>query len=124
MKATANLAVQLNPDYAQFTALTPYPGTPLWDFAVKHDLIVDHNWEHYTTVRPVIRGFHFTAKQLGEMVVYAYRKFYLRWGFISHEIRAGRFWDLFGVISREIASVFGDSMRRIFEPLRWGGEEG
>ena len=121
MKATVDLAIKLDPDYAQFTALTPYPGTPLWDFAVKHDLIVDHNWEHYTTVRPVMRGFHFTAEQLGRMLVYAYRKFYLRWGFVSHEMKAGRFWDLFNVLAREALSAFGDTLRRVFEPLRWGG---
>ena len=120
MKATVDLAIKLDPDYAQFTALTPYPGTPLWDFAVKHDLIVDHNWEHYTTVRPVMRGFHFTAEQLGRMLVYAYRKFYLRWGFVSHEMKAGRFWDLFNVLAREALSAFGDTLRRVFEPLRWG----
>ena len=121
MKATVDFAIKLDPDYAQFTALTPYPGTPLWDFAVKHNLIVDWNWEHYTTVRPVMRGFHFTAEQLGRMLVYAYRKFYLRWGFVSHEIKAGRFWDLFNVLAREALSAFGDTLRRVFEPLRWGG---
>ena len=121
MKATVDFAIKLDPDYAQFTALTPYPGTPLWDFAVKHNLIVDWNWEHYTTVRPVMRGFHFTAEQLGRMLVYAYRKFYLRWGFVSHEMKAGRFWDLFNVLAREALSAFGDTLRRVFEPLRWGG---
>lgn len=123
MKRTAQLAVELGPDYAQFTALTPYPGTPLWDFAVKHNLIVDTNWEHYTTVRPVIRGFHFTAEQLGRALVYAYRKFYLRMGFISQELRAGRLGDLMSVLAREALSAFGDALGHVFEPLRWGGGE-
>ena len=123
MKQTVELAVKLEPDYAQFTALTPYPGTPLWEFANKHGLIVDRNWEHYTTVRPVMRGFHFTAEQLGRMLVYAYRRFYLRWGFISQELKARRLGDLISVIGKEFLSVFGDALGRVFEPLRWGGEE-
>jgi magnesium-protoporphyrin IX monomethyl ester (oxidative) cyclase len=123
MKQTAELAVKLGPDYAQFTALTPYPGTPLWDFAVKNNLIVDTNWEHYTTVRPVIRGFNFTAEQLGRALIYAYRKFYLRLGFMWQEMRAGRFGDLVSVITRETLSAFGDALGRVFEPLRWGGGE-
>jgi magnesium-protoporphyrin IX monomethyl ester (oxidative) cyclase len=123
MKQTAELAVELGPDYAQFTALTPYPGTPLWDFAVKNNLIVDTNWEHYTTVRPVIRGFNFTAEQLGRALIYAYRKFYLRLGFMWQEMRAGRFGDLVSVITRETLSAFGDALGRVFEPLRWGGGE-
>jgi magnesium-protoporphyrin IX monomethyl ester (oxidative) cyclase len=123
MKDTVRLAIELQPDYAQFTALTPYPGTPLWDFATKHNLIVDRNWEHYTTVRPVMRGFHFTAEQLGHMLIYAYRKFYMRWGFMVQEIRAGRFGNLVEVILKDLTSFFGDALGRVFEPLRWGGGE-
>ncbi len=123
MKETVELAIRLQPDYAQFTALTPYPGTPLWDFAEKHDLIIDRNWEHYTTVRPVIRGFHFSAEQLGHMLIYAYRRFYLRWGFIVQELKAHRLGDLVSVIGKEFLSAFGDALGRVFEPLRWGGEE-
>ncbi|MCE4623937.1 MAG: B12-binding domain-containing radical SAM protein [Caldisphaeraceae archaeon] len=121
MKNTVKLALELEPDYAQFTALTPYPGTPLWYFAKEHNLIVDNNWEHYTTVRPVIRGFNFTSEQLGRMVVYAYRKFYLRWKFITQEFKAHRLGDLFSVITREFVSVFGDAIGHVFEPLRWNG---
>ena len=102
MKRTVDFAIKLRPNYAQFTILTPYPGTPLFDYASKHSLIEDKNWEHYTTVRPVMRGFHFTMEQLKRMLRYAYRKFYLRLGFITEEIKAGRFGEIFRIISREL----------------------
>ncbi len=102
MKETVRFAIKLNPSYAQFTALTPYPGTPLYRFAEEHGLIVDRNWEHYTTIRPVMKGFYFTAEQLGRLLAYAYRKFYLRLAFLWRELRAGR---LGGIISAAINSI-------------------
>ncbi len=121
MKNTVDLAIKLDPNYAQFTALTPYPGTPLYEFAVNNNLIVDHNWEHYTTVRPVMRGFNFTSSDLGKMVIYAYRKFYVRFDFMMREMKAGRFFDLFKIVSKNlIFSPFEDRIKKVFEPLRWG----
>ena len=95
MKRTVDFAIKLQPNYAQFTVLTPYPGTPLYDYALKYNLIEDWNWEHYTTVKPVMRGFHFTMEKLGKMFTYAYRKFYLRKQFILEEIKSGRFKKIF-----------------------------
>lgn len=116
MKKTVDFAIKLDPDYAQFTALTPYPGTPLFEYAKKYNLIEDWNWEHYTTVKPVMRGFHFTRKELGKMIKYAYRKFYLRSKFIIRELKAGRLKDLSGVLMREIFSWMRD---KVYEFLRW-----
>lgn len=117
MKKTVDFAVSLDPNYAQFTALTPYPGTPLFEFAKKNNLIEDWDWEHYTTVRPVMRGFHFTTKDLGRMLKYAYRRFYLRLGFISREFRAGRIRDLSGILVKELFSWMKD---RVIHFMRWG----
>ncbi len=116
MKKTVEFAIKLDPDYAQFTALTPYPGTPLFEYAKKHGLIEDWNWEHYTTIRPVMRGFNFTRDDLGRMIKYAYRKFYLRFSFISRELKKGRLKDLAGVIARELARYMKDV---IVHPIPW-----
>ncbi len=112
MKKTVEFAIKLKPNYAQFTVLTPYPGTPLFNYAVEHNLIEDWNWEHYTTVHPVMRGFHFTREQLGKMLKYAYRKFYIRWQFIKEEIRAGRFKDIFSIILKESLSWIKEKIFR------------
>ncbi len=102
MRRTVELAVRLDPNYAQFTVLTPYPGTPIYDFAVRNNLIVDRNWEHYTTIKPVMRGFHFTTRELGRMLMYAYRRFYFRLSFLLRELRAGRLKDLLSILGREV----------------------
>jgi anaerobic magnesium-protoporphyrin IX monomethyl ester cyclase len=116
MKRTVDFAIELEPSYAQFTALTPYPGTPFYRYALKYGLIEDTNWEHYTTIRSVIRGFRFTRKELAKMVKYAYRKFFIRWGFIKQEMEAGRLKDILGIILKEGLSYTKDV---IVHPLRW-----
>ncbi|KSW12512.1 radical SAM protein [Pyrodictium occultum] len=117
MKRTVEFAIKLDPNYAQFTVLTPYPGTPLYYYAKKHNLIEDWNWEHYTTIRPVMRGFHFTREDLGRMIKYAYRRFYLRPAFIGRELRAGRLRDLAGILFKEVFSWIKDT---IVHYMRWG----
>ena len=111
MKRTVDFAIEIDPDYAQFTVLTPYPGTPLFDYAMRYGLIEDWNWEHYTTLRPVMRGFRFTREQLARMLKYAYRRFFVRTAFILRELRAGRLKDIIGIIAREAASILIDKLR-------------
>ncbi len=113
MKKTVDLAIDIDPDYAQFTVLTPYPGTPLFDYAMRYGLIEDWNWEHYTTLRPVMRGFKFTREQVAKMLKYAYRKFFIRSAFILRELRAGRLKDILGIIARETISILADKLRSV-----------
>ncbi len=113
MKKTVDFAIDIDPDYAQFTVLTPYPGTPLFDYAMRYGLIEDWNWEHYTTLRPVMRGFKFTREQVAKMLKYAYRKFFIRSAFILRELRAGRLKDILGIIARETISVLADKLRSV-----------
>jgi len=108
MKKTINFAVKLDPSYAQFTVLTPFPGTPLFELAIRNNLIVDWNWEHYTTIKPVMRGFYFTAEQLGKMLLYAYRKFYMRFSFLWRELKAGRLMDVISILAREIGRMISE----------------
>jgi len=110
MKRTVDFAIDLDPDYVQFTALTPYPGTPIYRYALKQGLIEDFNWEHYTTIRPVMRGFRFTREQLAKMLCLAYRKFYLRTKFVIRELRAGRLKDLSGILTRELLSLIREKL--------------
>ncbi|MCE4599750.1 MAG: cobalamin-dependent protein [Desulfurococcales archaeon] len=120
MKNTVDFAVELDPDYAQFTILTPYPGTPMFNYAKEHGLIEDWNWEHYTTMRPVMRGFKFTREDLKRVLKYAYRKFYLRTSFIFRELKSGRIRDLLGILGRELVRYLSDV---VVHPIQWRDKE-
>jgi radical SAM superfamily enzyme YgiQ (UPF0313 family) len=80
MKQTIKFACELDADYAQFTVLTPYPGTPIYDELKSKGLLLTEDWDRYTTLEPVIKyeAFGYTAKQVKKMLNYAYRQFYLR----------------------------------------------
>jgi magnesium-protoporphyrin IX monomethyl ester (oxidative) cyclase len=115
MKNTIELAIKIDPNYAQFTALTPYPGTPLYEYALKHNLIVDWNWEHYTTLKPVMKGFYFSAEELGKMLIYAYRRFYLRLSFLARELKAARLRDLALILAKEAARYLADAFKDLIK---------
>jgi len=102
MRKTVKFALKLDPDYAQFTYATPYPGTPLYEMAKKYDLIVDRDWSHYTTVRPVMRGFRFTIKDVEAVFTEAYTRFYVRLKFLVRQIRLGVFKDFLKTIFNNI----------------------
>lgn len=76
VKETIRFAKKLNPAYAQFSILTPYPGTRLYD-AVKDKLITD-NWEIFWGGQPVMSLDKITPKELQRLIIRAYLSFYLR----------------------------------------------
>ncbi|MEM4576345.1 MAG: radical SAM protein [Candidatus Nezhaarchaeales archaeon] len=102
MKQTMKFAMDLDPDYAQFTYATPYPGTPLFNIAKRFNLIVDHDWSHFTTVRPVMRGFYFTIRDVEAVFKEAYLKFYTRLKFLARQIKMGLFRDFIKVILNNV----------------------
>lgn len=73
---TIAFAKSLNPGSAQFTLLTPFPGTRLWETLQDH--IFDHNWDHYDCLHPVIKLEHLSPEELAQLLKKAYRGFYLR----------------------------------------------
>ncbi len=111
MEKTVEFAIKLNPSYAQFTVATPYPGTPLYEYAVRNNLLIDNNWEHFTTLRPVMRGIHFSEMDVARMLARAYRKFYLRAEYLIREIRGRRLAEIRTIITKGIANWFDDYIR-------------
>jgi anaerobic magnesium-protoporphyrin IX monomethyl ester cyclase len=76
MRETINLAKSLNPSRAQFSLLTPYPGTKLFE-RVKEKLLTK-NWEMYEGLHPTIKLDKITPQVLNRFLFKAYASFYLR----------------------------------------------
>ncbi|MFA6332542.1 MAG: radical SAM protein [Methanoregula sp.] len=84
MNATIRFAIHLDPDYAQFTILTPYPGTPIFQELKEKNLLATDDWDRYTVMEPVIRyeSYGLTSKQVSRKLREAYLRFYLRPGYL------------------------------------------
>jgi len=75
---TLKFSRKVGVDFAQFTVATPYPGTRLWNIALKEKLLTTMNWRKFTTLDPILKLKHFTRQQISRILQLAYIKFYLR----------------------------------------------
>lgn len=107
MRRTVRFAESLGIDYAQFTVATPYPGTPLYRMAREQGLIEVDDWDFYTALHPVMRGFHFTRKQLSQLLSWAYRRFYLRPTYLLRHLIKGRLRMVWYLVVRAVKSRLG-----------------
>jgi radical SAM superfamily enzyme YgiQ (UPF0313 family) len=61
---------------AQFSVLTPFPGTVIRQQLEEEGRILDHDWSHYTMSHVVFRPRHMTDLELRRGQNYAYGRFY------------------------------------------------
>jgi anaerobic magnesium-protoporphyrin IX monomethyl ester cyclase len=74
--ATIRQAVQLGTGSAQFSLLTPYPGTDLYQQV--RERIFEQLWSKFDCLHPTFRLDHLSSERLAELLRSAYRSFYLR----------------------------------------------
>ena len=87
---TINFAIKLNPDYAQFTICTPFPGTELYEYAVRNNLLLTRDWSKYNTLTPVMKT-KIGVRTLKKLLSKAYLKFYTRIRYIIERIKNREF---------------------------------
>jgi radical SAM superfamily enzyme YgiQ (UPF0313 family) len=80
MDKTIQLALELDPDLANFMIAAPYPGTELWKLVEREGVRFSHTWDDYAIHSDKA---HFEVGELKAEVVErkwheAYRRFYLR----------------------------------------------
>lgn len=92
-----SFANALNPDFAIFAILTPFPGTKLIEEAEKNGWIEDTNWSNYDMIHAIMPTETLSRREVQEELYRCYRSFYGSW---SRRIR--------GVLSRN------EMKRRIF----------
>jgi anaerobic magnesium-protoporphyrin IX monomethyl ester cyclase len=92
IRQTIRYARSLAPRYAQFTLLTPYPGTPLYDEAQAQGMIEEKDWAKFTIVDPILKHPTISARKLKRYVNWAYVSFYLRPRYIYDELHDGDFY--------------------------------
>lgn len=75
MKQTISYAKRLGTKLAQFSLLTPYPGTRLYE-EVK-ERILPRDWSYFDGLHSVVRNDHLTPRQMESMLTKAYLSYYL-----------------------------------------------
>lgn len=108
--ATIDLACRLDPDLAQFTVCTPYPGTPLFDEARRNGWLVSGNWSRYSVLDPVMQLPGFEKRDIKSFLHRAYLRFYTRAGFLWKHLRSGNF-HIFRMMVRSLAGYLKRSRR-------------
>lgn len=80
MEMTIRFSIKLDPDYVQYSILTPYPGTPIYYELKSKGLIATEDWDKYTVLDPVIEyeKIGLSKNIVSKMLREAYLRFYLR----------------------------------------------
>lgn len=92
-RKTIAFAIELDPDYAQFSITTPYPGTELWNSAEKWGTL-DKTFKDYHGWSPVFVPFGYkNQKELMDIHKEAFRRFYMRPKYVMKRISRIRSWN-------------------------------
>lgn len=75
-----DFANELDPDFAIFAVLTPFPGTKLFEEAKRNGWIEDFNWSNYDMVHAVMPTETLSRMEVQEELFKCYRSFYGSWG--------------------------------------------
>lgn len=134
VKATIKFAEDLDIDIMQFTPLTPYPSTELYQQALQNGWISDEDFEDFSRwnlVRPIMRTPDLSTQEIYQLVQDAYLDFYFRWkqklhhSFLARALfrfaRNPRFWWFFKMTRKflingvKTASLFSDQFKSDME---------
>ena len=80
MNKTINFSTKLNSDYCQYSILTPFPGTPIYNELKDKDLIDNEDWHKFTVLKPILKyeEIGLSKKMVERKLATAYLKFYTR----------------------------------------------
>lgn len=110
MRNTLEFSLGLKPDYAQFTIVTPYPGTRYYREVKEGGRLLSQNWEDYDgSCRSIVRLDSLSPAEVESFVDYSYRRFYLRPTYFFRRLfgirRRGEFRYLLGSGSRFLRGI-------------------
>jgi anaerobic magnesium-protoporphyrin IX monomethyl ester cyclase len=74
-----DFANELDPDFAIFTALTPFPGTEIFEEAKRNGWIEDFNLSHYDMAHAIMPTEVLSRMEVQEELYNCYRTFYGSW---------------------------------------------
>jgi anaerobic magnesium-protoporphyrin IX monomethyl ester cyclase len=70
---------ELDPDFALFAVLTPFPGTQVFEEARRNGWIEDFNWSHYDMIHAIMPTETLSTREVQEELYECYSSFYGSW---------------------------------------------
>jgi anaerobic magnesium-protoporphyrin IX monomethyl ester cyclase len=94
MQKTIDFAIELDPIIANFSMMTPYPGTKVYEIVKRQGRFLINDWEDYVFFDQQARYElgDMTAELVEEMYRKAYRQYYLRPSPIMRRLKTKDFW--------------------------------
>jgi len=94
MQATIDFAIEIDPVIANFSMMTPYPGTKVYEMVKRQGRFLINDWEDYVFFDQKARYEmgDMTAELVEEMYRKAYRQFYLRPSPVMRRLKTKDFW--------------------------------
>lgn len=77
---TVDWAIDLNPGAVQFSLLTPYPGTKLYQDFEKEDKFWHKQWDLFDGFHSIVKMDHISPEEMEALFYKSYKRFYLRYG--------------------------------------------
>jgi radical SAM superfamily enzyme YgiQ (UPF0313 family) len=108
---TIEFACELDPDFANFHTLAPFPGTELYEES-EHLGTISGNVEDFTFEGAAFIPHSMTREEIALLRGIAFRKFYSRPGFILRKLLEVRSMKDFKMLSRGLKSLFWIWMKR------------
>lgn len=109
---TISFAKELKPDFVHITIFTPFPATEIYKMGLREGIIKNDFWREFAQnptedFQPRCWEEHFTREELQEIIVYAYKSFYTRPGYILKRLTCVRSVGEFTRMARAGLKVFG-----------------
>lgn len=76
IKRLIDFLLEINLDLAEFTILTPFPHTKVWDDLYRQGRIFDKDWNNYNAGQVVFQPKNMSPERLQELYQYAWDSFY------------------------------------------------
>lgn len=99
IEKTLAFAKELDPDYAQFNCITPFPGTELYKLAKKNEWLFEENLEKIKYDTCIMNATNLPTEELKKYASKMYRSFYFRPSYILKRLTKLRLRDLKSNIS-------------------------
>jgi len=106
---TIQYAIELNPDFANFYPAVPYPGTELYNKAVREQMLVEEDWSRMEYSYYLLKGNGLDERVVMDAINRAKRRFFMRPKYL-----ASRLGDVFKLAATK-PHIFGQiASRTIF----------